>query len=166
MAISQVERMGIDRTDRAILDALQHDARISNVEIARRVGLVPSAIFQRIRKLEEQGVLSGCHCTLDARALDRGLVAFVLVGTREHTQDHEIGRLLAELPEVQEVHRAFGEDGYVVKVRVRDTDALAILLDDRIRAIPAIVSTRTTIVVRTIKETLRLPLGITPASIP
>jgi Lrp/AsnC family leucine-responsive transcriptional regulator len=150
--------MEIDETDRAILNALQRNARVSNAEIARQVGLVPSAIFQRIRKLEERGIVRGYRCELDGRALGQGLVAFIMVRTREHPIDADTGMRLADIPEVQEVHRSVGEDCYVMKVRVRDTDDLAALLEERIRTIPAVSNTRTTIVVKTIKETIDLAL--------
>ena len=150
--------MDIDDIDRAILSALQRNARVSNAEIARRVGLVPSAIFQRIRKLEERGIVRGYRCELDGRALGQGLVAFIMVRTREHPVDADTGFRLAGIPEVQEVHRSVGEDCYVVKVRVRDTDGLALLLEERIRTIPSVSATRTTIVVKTIKESIDLAL--------
>lgn len=148
--------MEIDETDRAILSALQRNARVSNAQIARQIGLVPSAIFQRIRKLEERGIVRGYRCELDSRALGQGLVAFIMVRTREHPIDADTGQRIADIPEVQEVHRSVGEDCYVVKVRVRDTDDLARLLEEQIRTISAVSATRTTIVVKTIKESIDL----------
>jgi Lrp/AsnC family transcriptional regulator, leucine-responsive regulatory protein len=143
----------IDDTDREILRILQENGRISNAEIARQIGMAPSAIFQRIRRLEERGVIAGYGVRLNARALGCGLVAFIMVQTGENARDYNTAALLAGLPEVQEVHRVVGEDCFIVKVRVQDTDALASLLEHRIQAIASITSTRTTIVVKTIKET-------------
>lgn len=152
--------MHIDDTDRAILGLLQHNARMSNAEIARQIGLVPSAIFQRIRKLERSGVVQGYRCELNARAVGCGLVAFIMIRTRDGSLDHDIGLALAALPEVQEVHRVVGDDCFIAKVRVRDTDALARLLEERLPRIGSIGSPRTTIVVKTLKETLQLPVSI------
>lgn len=148
----------IDHIDRAILTLLQGNARISNAEIARQVGLAPSAIFQRVRKLEESGIVQGYTARLDPRAVGYGLVAFVMIQTGEHAVAAEATATLCEIPEVQEVHRVVGEDCFLVKVRVRDTDALGRLLDERIQPIPAVASTRTTIVLKTGKETAALPL--------
>jgi Lrp/AsnC family transcriptional regulator, leucine-responsive regulatory protein len=148
----------LDATDREILRLLQENARLSNAEIARRVGMAPSAVFQRLRKLEERGVLRGYAGVLNARALGFGLVAFIMVQTRANAASHDTGGLLAALPQVQEVHRVVGEDCFVVKVRVRDTDELSDLLEHHIQLIPSIASTRTTIVVKTLKETSALTL--------
>lgn len=148
----------IDETDREILRILQENGRISNAEIARQVGMAPSAIFQRIRRLEERDIIAGYSVRLNARSLGHGLVAFIMVQTGENAREYNTAALLAALPEVQEVHRVVGEDCFIVKARVQDTDALASLLEHRIQAIPSITSTRTTIVVKTIKETSCVPL--------
>lgn len=149
--------VALDDTDRAILRLLQENARISNAEIARRVGMAASAVFQRVRKLEERGVVRGYAPRLNSKALGYGLVAFIMVQTRENAAEYDTGSLLAALPAVQEVHRVVGEDCFIVKVRVRDTDDLADLLERRLQVIPSIASTRTTIVVKTLKETADLP---------
>ncbi len=148
----------LDDTDVAILRILRENARTPNAEIARRVGLAPSAIFQRIRKLEEAGVIRGYNVAIDPRAIGLALTAFVMIQTNEHARDHDTAALLARIPEVCEVHRVVGEDCFFVKVRVPDTDALAHLLDDTIRRIPSVASTRTTIVLTTAKEVAGSPL--------
>jgi Lrp/AsnC family leucine-responsive transcriptional regulator len=148
----------IDDIDRAILTMLQDNARTSNAEIARQVGLAPSAIFQRIRKLEESGVIQGYTTNLNPRALGFGLVAFVMIQTGEQARAVDTTAVLSAIPEVQEVHRVVGEDCFFVKVRVRDTDALGQLLDEHIQRVPSVAATRTTIVLKTGKETAKLPL--------
>jgi Lrp/AsnC family transcriptional regulator, leucine-responsive regulatory protein len=150
--------INLDETDREILRLLQENARLSNAAIARRVGMAPSAVFQRLRKLEERGVVRGYSSRLNARALGFGLVAFIMVQTRDNSPEYDTGALLSALPQVQEVHRVVGEDCFVVKVRVHDTDELAELLEHRIQVIPSIASTRTTIVVKTLKESADLPI--------
>lgn len=148
----------LDDIDRAILELLQEDARISNAEISRRVDLAPSAIFQRIKKLEDRGVIRGYHARLDPRALGHGLMAFVMLRTGEGARGPVVRKKLAAIPEIVEVHRVVGEDCFFIKVRVADTDALGRLLDDEIQAVPDVASTRTTIVVQTEKETFALPV--------
>src|SRR5690606_4613296 len=111
----------IDASDRHILDILQDNARISNAEIARRVGLAPSAVYERIRKLEERGVIQGYAPRIDPKATDMGLLAFIFVRSDDSAGEDDAARVLAQLPEVQEVHHVAGEDCFLVKVRTRDT---------------------------------------------
>ncbi len=147
-----------DDIDAKILTILQRDARTSNAEIARQLGMAPSAIFERIRKLEARGVIEGYETRLNPRALNAGLLAFVFVRDEAAYGTLETGAALAAIPEVQEVHNVAGEDCYLVKVRVADTDALARLLRERFGAIPSIRSTRTTIVLDSLKETAQINL--------
>ena len=86
----------INEIDMQILNILQKDARIANAEIARQVGLAPSAVLERIRKLEERGVIKGFETKLDAAAVDYGLTAFVAVRTHECCD--ETDKFLAEIP--------------------------------------------------------------------
>jgi Lrp/AsnC family leucine-responsive transcriptional regulator len=147
-----------DPIDLKILDALQRDARIANVELARQVKMAPSAVLERVRKLEERGLIQGYEARLDAKALGLGLAAFVFVRTDERTGSDATSKALAAIPEIQEIHDVAGEDCFLVKVRALDTEALGRVLRDRIGAIPSIRSTRTTIVLQTLKETATIPL--------
>jgi Lrp/AsnC family leucine-responsive transcriptional regulator len=148
----------LDDIDLRILALLQENARIANAAIARDVDLAPSAVFQRIRKLENEGVIQGYHAALDPDALEQGLLAFITVQTGEGARARETAELLAGVPEVLEVHRVVGEDCFFLKVRVRDTRALGALLDEKIQTLPPVASTRTTIVLSTAKEaSVRLP---------
>jgi Lrp/AsnC family leucine-responsive transcriptional regulator len=149
----------IDEIDQAILRLLQENARMSNAEIARRVEMVPSAVFERVRKLEARGIIRGYEPRLAPKELGYGLVAFVFVRAEQLVGRCQTGELLAAIPEVQEVHHIAGEDCYLVKVRVADTDALGRLLRDAFGALSEVRSTRTTIVLSTLKETSQLPLG-------
>jgi len=151
----------IDDIDGKILSILQSDARTSNAEIARRLAMAPSAILERIRKLETRGLIEGYEARLNPKALDMGLLAFIYVRADERIGSREIGDELAMIPEVQEVHHIAGEDCYLLKVRVDDTNALSDLLRQRLGPIDAIRSTRTTIVLSTIKETAQIPLPST-----
>lgn len=152
----------IDEIDLSILTILQQDARMPNSEIARQVGMAPSAIFERIRKLEGRGLLCGYEARLDAQALGLGLLAFIFVRVEEPLGAREAEAHLTAIPEVQEVHLVAGEDCYLVKVRVSGTGALTRLLKEQFGAIPSVRSTRTTIVLETCKESARLPLGAMP----
>jgi Lrp/AsnC family leucine-responsive transcriptional regulator len=146
-----------DEIDTKILTILQENSRTSNAEIARQIGMAPSAVFERIRKLEAQGVIRGYEARLQPQALGLSLLAFVFVRTDDRGS-METGKKLALIPGVQEVHDIAGEDCYLVKVRAANTEALGRLLRDQFGTIPSLRSTRTTIVLSTAKETAQLPL--------
>ena len=148
----------IDEKDSKILKELQRSARTPNAEIARRVGLVPSGTHERIRKLEERGVIEGYGLKVNPSAVGLGLLAFLFVRTDDRVGDLTTARELARVSEVQEVHHITGEDCYLVKLRARDTEDLGRILRDKIGAIDAVRSTRTTIVMDTVKESADLPL--------
>ena len=95
---------------------------------------------------------------VDPKAAELGLLAYIFVRSDDSAGEDDAAQVLAALPEVQEVHHVAGEDCFLVKVRTRDTDALGALLRDRVKCIPSVRSTRTTIVLDTIKESAMLPL--------
>jgi Lrp/AsnC family transcriptional regulator, leucine-responsive regulatory protein len=150
----------INDLDRQILTILQRNARTSNAEVARQVGLAPSAVFERIRKLEERGVLRSYGAQIDPRAVGLGLVAFTFVRSNDRPGGIQTAAKLAEIPEVLEVHHVAGEDCFLVKVRAADTESLGRLLRERLGKIGTITSTRTTIVLETVKETVELPIAV------
>lgn len=150
----------VDDIDLAILRLLSDNARISNAEMGRRVGLAPSAIFQRIRKLEEAGVIRGYTALIEPRSLGFTISAFVMIGTNENAGEYDTAALLAEIPDVREVHRVVGEDCFFVRIQVPDTDTLTDVLDDRIRPIPSVASTRTTIILKTAKQEPGPPIPV------
>ncbi|HTO75742.1 MAG TPA: Lrp/AsnC family transcriptional regulator [Thermoanaerobaculia bacterium] len=148
----------IDGQDAAIVTILQENARTSNAEIARQVGMAPSAVFERIRKLEERGVLKGFHAQLDPHAVGLPLLAFVFVRSNERAGGVSTAEKIARIPEVLEVHHVAGEDCFLVKLRAADPEDLGRLLREKVGTIPAVTSTRTTIVLETVKEESALPL--------
>ena len=147
----------LDPVDHQILSILQDNARTSHAEIARRVGMASSAIVERVRKLEERGVIRGYATDLDPRALDLGLLAFVFVRTTDRGSP-ETAERLAAVPGVLEVHDVAGEDCYLVKVRAADPEDLYERLRVTFSDVPSVISTRTTIVLKTLKTTTVLPL--------
>lgn len=147
----------LDAVDFRILGMLQDNARETQADIARAVGLAPSAVLERIRKLEARGVIRGYVAELQPRALGAGMLAFVAVRTEDSGSEQQIANALAAHPEVLEVHHVAGDDCYLIKVRARDAEHLGQLLRTRFAVIPGVRSTRTTIVLETVKETARLP---------
>jgi Lrp/AsnC family leucine-responsive transcriptional regulator len=151
-----------DAADRTILMLLQENARISNAEIARRLEMAPSAVLERIRKLEARGVLRGYEARVSPAAIGLGLAAFMFVRVEEGVGSLEFGAALADLAQVQEVHHIAGEDCYLLKIRVADTEALGRFLRERLGSLPHVRSTRTTIVLHTVKESGRVPIPAAP----
>jgi Lrp/AsnC family leucine-responsive transcriptional regulator len=149
----------IDETDIQILTILQQNARTSNAEIARQVGMAPSAILERIRRLETKGVIQGYEARINPEALGLNLLAFVFVRSSDMAGEEKMASVMAQFPEVQEVHHIAGEDCFMAKVRVRDAKTLGRLLRERFGAISKVISTRTTVVLETARESLQLPLS-------
>jgi Lrp/AsnC family leucine-responsive transcriptional regulator len=140
----------LDDTDNQILAILQQSAALSKAEIARRVGLTPTAVFERIKKLEKTGVITGYEVKIDPRALGLKLTAYVFVRERKPVQGEPTADQLARLANVEEVSKIAGEDCYLVKVRVADTEELGRFLDQGVATIPSVSGTRTTIVLQTV----------------
>ena len=122
------------------------------------IGMAPSGVLERVRRLETRGVISGYELRLDPAAVDRELLAFVFVQADEPPGEMVTGERLATIPDVLEVHHVAGEDCYLVKVRVAGTTNLGELLRCEFGAIPSVRSTRSTIVLDSMKETLNLPI--------
>jgi Lrp/AsnC family transcriptional regulator, leucine-responsive regulatory protein len=152
----------LDPIDLQILEQLQANAREAQVDIARAVGLAPSAVLERIRKLEARGVVRGYGAQVNPKAIGLGLLAFVAVRSDEASSDQAIAKALADCQEVLEVHHVAGDDCYLIKVRAHDAEHLGQLLRNRFGRIPGVRSTRTTIVLETVKETSRLPVPVPP----
>lgn len=148
----------IDDIDLQILNILQQNARTSNAEIARQVDMAPSAVLERIRRLEAKGVIQGYEVRINPEALGQNLLAFVFVRSADFDSDLKTAATLSAIPEVLEAHHIAGEDCYLLKVRTRDAKALGRLLRERIGATGSVQSSRTTIVLETLREGSRLPL--------
>lgn len=138
--------MRIDEKDRKILSILLNAADTSKAEIGRRLDLAASAVSERIRRLEDAGIIEGYAARLNARALGQPLLAFIFVRETKPTGDVDTGAMLTRVTGVEEVHRIAGEDCFVAKIRAADTEALARVLDTEINVIPTVAGVRTTIV--------------------
>jgi Lrp/AsnC family leucine-responsive transcriptional regulator len=150
----------IDETDRKILKILQQNARTSNAEIARQVEMAPSGVLLRLRRLEENGVIQKYETRVSPRAVDRGFTAFTFVNADEQVGSTKTGQKLAGIPGVQEVHYTAGSATYLLKLRVSDAEALANMLSV-IGNVTGVRSTNSVIVLKTLKETIELPLSET-----
>ena len=151
--------MSLDNLDLKILGRLMQQARMTWSDLAAQLGLSAPAAADRVRKLEERGVIQGYLTHVDPSSLGYDLAAFIVV-TLEHPRDRdEFLTQVYALPEIQECHHIAGDGDYLLKVRCRGTRGLERLITDVIKEIPGIVQTRTTIVLSTVKETMTLPLS-------
>jgi Lrp/AsnC family leucine-responsive transcriptional regulator len=147
----------LDATDVLILHLLQTDGRVKRKDIAEAIGLSLPSASERMRKLEERGVITGYHATLDAKRLGVDVTAFVRVSVDGSEHYPAFIAAVTAMDEVQELHSITGEGSHLLKVRVRNTSALEKLLA-RIQALPGARGTQTSIVLSALKETRYLPV--------
>ena len=153
--------MKLDRYDRRILEELQHDGRISNQELADRIGLSPSPCLRRVRALEESGIIRGYAALLDAKTLGLNLMALLSISMDKHTPERfeRFDTAVAAIPEVQECLLITGRDAdYQLKVVVRDMDAYQDLLLNKITRIDGVTGVHSSFVLRRVVERASLPL--------
>lgn len=142
----------MDAIDHILVRRLQEDAHATQLELAHAVGLSQPAVAERIRKLEQRGVILGYTARVDAARLGKDVTAFVGV-TIEHPRYFEaFDEAARSLSDVLECHRVAGEDSYLLKVKTANTSSLDDLLVRQLRAIPGVTRTVTTIVLASIKE--------------
>ncbi|MBI4957053.1 MAG: Lrp/AsnC family transcriptional regulator [Myxococcales bacterium] len=142
----------MDEINARLLDLLQLNGRATQLELAKAVGLSQPAVAERIRKLEERGIIRGYTARVDAKALGHDITAFIGVGINHPKFFEGFARKVQGLDEVLECHRVAGADSYLLKVRTRNTRTLDRLLVEVLRTIPGVTSTQTTIVLASIKE--------------
>ena len=140
-----------DKTDRKILRLLQCNARMSNASIARKIRLAPSAVLKRIQKMEKEGIITGYEARIDPGKLGLGMGSFIKVHADEKLGEVEIGRKIAALPEVQEVHFMAGDFYYLVKVREKNPSAHVTLI--RRLGKLGVRDCQTLLILQTVKET-------------
>lgn len=138
----------MDDIDRALIGALRRDARSSWAELGRAVGLSGPSVTERVSRLEQAGVITGYHATVDPAALGRSVAALVGVHLSDTSDQDVVAVALAELEEIEDCWFVAGDEGFLVKVRVADVTSLEGTLS-RLRRIRGIAHTRTTVVLST-----------------
>jgi Lrp/AsnC family leucine-responsive transcriptional regulator len=148
----------LDFIDVKILEVLQSDGRASHSAIAQAVGLTQPSVHERVKKLEQRGVIKGYAALIDPEALGLAVVAFISVRLSDRCPS-DMAALVREIPNVLEAHHVAGEDCLIAKVRVRSPAELEPILDQIWRRLP-VAATKTTIAFSSYKETTALPLPI------
>ena len=153
--------MNIDAFDRAILETLQQNGRISNQDLAAAVNLSPSPCLRRVRRLEEEGIIAGYTALLNARKLGLKLTAFLHISMDRHTPERfdNFETAVAGFPEVLECHLVTGQEAdYLLKVVVEDMDGYQHFLLNKITRIEGVSGVHSSFVMRRVVDTTALPL--------
>ena len=155
--------MTVDKFDLAILKVLQEDARASLQDISKRVGLSSTPCWNRIRKMEADGVILGYTVRIDPAAIGFTETVLVQVTLESHTDEtlYDFGRTLEQIPEVLEAYLVSGDYDYYIRIAVKDTRDYERLLRERLYRIPGIRHSKSSFVLRTLKESL-IPLSSAP----
>jgi Lrp/AsnC family leucine-responsive transcriptional regulator len=148
----------MDANDSKALELLQRHGRESWASLGEALGMTGPAAADRVRRLEDGGVIKGYTAVVDPEAVGLALTAFVAVTLERPSHRTAFLRRVAALPEVQECHHVAGDDDYVLKVRCRGPADLDRVISDELKSVAGVARTRTTIVLRTVKETTAVPL--------
>jgi DNA-binding Lrp family transcriptional regulator len=150
----------LDQIDRQILAILQDEGRITNVELAGRVGLTAPPCLRRVRTLEETGVIRGYHAELDPATLGFGITVFAMVSLKSQAEADLLAfeEHVAALPEVRECHMLNGEIDFVLKIVAHDLQAFQILLTSQLTSAPNVASVKTSLTIRTAKQIPGVPV--------
>lgn len=153
--------LALDGKDRHILDLLQQEGRMSMTELGERVGLSTSPCSQRVKRLEEAGVIVGYHAKVRPAALGRQLLVFVEITLSEKSEQifKKVGDALARMPELLECHLIAGSFDYLVKVRLSGMGEYRKLLGNMLKQMPVTARSNSYVVMEEIKESFALPTG-------
>lgn len=154
--------MAFDRIDRQILDLLQNDGRMTNVELAERVGLTAPPCLRRVRALEEQGAIRGYHAALDPATLGYPITVFAMVSLRSQAQSDlaAFEAHIATIPEVRECHMLNGEIDFILKIVATDLRSFQEILTSHLTTAPNVAGVKTSLTIRTAKAAPGIPVMI------
>ena len=149
-----------DRTDLKILFELQENAKISNVELARRVHLSPTPCLERVKRLEKYGFIMGYHSRLNPQKLSASLLAFVEIKLNHTSGDvfRDFKAAVKKRHEILECHLVSGDFDYLLKTRVADMAEYRELLGEKLLTLPGVSSSRSYMVMEEVKESMEIPL--------
>jgi DNA-binding Lrp family transcriptional regulator len=150
----------LDAIDRRLLSELQDEGRVTNVELAQRVGLTAPPCLRRVRSLEEAGVIRGYHADLDAAKLGYTITVFALVSLKSQAEDalRSFEDHMKLLPEVRECHMLNGEIDFILKIVSRDLQGFQEFLTSKLTPAPNVASVKTSLTIRTAKQVPGVPL--------
>ena len=152
----------LDRLDRSILNELQKNGRISNVELAKTIGLSPTPCLERVRRLEQQGYISGYHADVAPDKVGAAMLVFVEITLTKTSVDifEEFSTAVKKLDDIQECHLVSGNFDYLLKARVADMSSYRRLLGDVLLQLPGVSESRTYVVMEEVKQTTHIKINI------
>lgn len=142
----------IDQTDRKIIEILQRDASLSHAAIGEKVGLSPSSVNERIRKLRNHHVIKKIVAIVDPERIGAEIFAFIMIRVTGPENELHFGDSMRALDEVLECHHVTGDYSYLLKVRTKNTKMLELLITHKIKALPGVTRSFTQIVLSSPKE--------------
>lgn len=150
----------LDDIDRNLLVELQNNGRITNVELAGRVGLTAPPCLRRVRVLEETGVIRGYHAELDPAALGFSIMVFAMVSLKSQAEDalRQFEDHMRTLPEIRECHMLNGEIDFILKIVSQDLQSFQEFLTSKLTPAPNVASVKTSLTIRTAKQLPGVPL--------
>ena len=148
----------LDRIDRNILNTLQVNGKISNVELAKHVGLSPSPCLERVKRLEQQGYILGYQANLNPHKLGAAMLVFVEITLEKTSPDvfAEFSAAVQKHQDIQECHLVSGNFDFLLKTRVADMSSYRQLLGDTLLTLPGVSASRTYVVMEEVKSTQRV----------
>ena len=152
----------LDSIDRRLLKELQAEGRVTNVDLARRVGLTAPPCLRRVRALEEEGIIRGYHADLDASKLGFAITVFAMVSLRSQAEEdlRAFEDHIQSLPEVRECHMLNGEIDFILKIVSRDLQSFQEFLTSKLTPAPNVTSVKTSLTIRTAKHEPGVPLDV------
>lgn len=152
--------MALDRIDRQILSLLQADGRMTNVDLAEKVGLTAPPCLRRVRALEEAGVIRGYHAEVDAVRLGYPITVFCMISLRSQAEQDlaAFEEHVAALPEVRECHMLNGEIDFILKIVAADLTAFQDFLTMHLTTAPNVAGVKTSLTIRTAKSLSGIPM--------
>jgi Lrp/AsnC family transcriptional regulator, leucine-responsive regulatory protein len=150
----------LDSTDRKVLEILQENAKITNAQLSKEIGLSPAPTLERVKKLETQGIIKSYHAQLDREKIGMGVTTFVqitLTGHRKQVTDSFVSQV-EEIPEVIECHHITGSCDFLLKIISKDISTYQKLMLEQINEIEEVASTQTMVILSTFKESKVLPI--------
>ena len=151
----------LDAIDRKLLAELQAEGRVTNVDLASRVGLTAPPCLRRVRALEEEGVIRGYHADLDPSKLGYAITVFAMVSLRSQAEEdlRAFELHMRDLPEVRECHMLNGEIDFILKIVSHDLQSFQEFLTSKLTPAPNVASVKTSLTIRTAKNEPGVPLG-------
>lgn len=152
--------MKLDQIDRKVLEILQSNAKITNAQLSKEIGLSPAPTLERVKKLEQQGIIKSYHAQLDRESVGLGVTTFIQVTLTGHRKDvtDMFVKNIHSIQEIIECHHITGSGDFLLKVISKDIASYQKLLLERINEIEEVASTQTMVILSTFKESKVLPI--------